>query len=113
MSEPKLHAVLIIAVAAVVTFATRALPFLIFGRGSSGEPPRWVAYLGKVLPPAVIALLVVYCVRNIRLLSGNHGLPELMSVALCALLHFWKGNTMLSIFGATVFYMVMVQAVFV
>lgn len=113
MSTPELHAVMVIAVAAVVTFATRALPFLIFGRGKSGEPPRWVTYLGKVLPPAVIALLIVYCVRNIELLSGSHSLPELLSVALCALLHIWKGNTMLSIFGSTLFYMVLIQAVFV
>lgn len=113
MNGTELHAVLVIAVAALVTFATRALPFLVFGRGKSGEPPRWVTYLGKVLPPAVIALLIVYCVRNIELLSGSRGLPELLSVALCALLHVWKGNTMLSIFGATLFYMILIQAVFV
>ena len=113
MSEQALHALMVIAVAALVTFATRALPFLVFGRGENGEPPRWITYLGSVLPPAVIALLVVYCLRYIQPLSGSRGIPELLSVAVCVLLHLWKRNNMLSIFGATLLYMVLIQAVFV
>ena len=100
----------VVAIMAAVTLLTRVLPFLLFDRG--GEPPRWIAYLGNVLPPAMMALLVVYCLRNMDLLSGTHGLPELIGVATAALLHLWKGNTLVSIFGATAVYMVLVQVVF-
>ena len=99
-----------IAVMALVTFLTRALPFLLFGRG--GNPPRIILYLGQYLPPAVIAMLIVYCLRSIDLFSGTHGLPELLCVAVCALLHLWKRNELLSIFGSTILYMVLVQVVF-
>ena len=67
---------------------------------------------GGVLPPAVIALLVIYCLRNIDLFSGSHGLPELLCVAVCALLHLWKRNELVSIFGSTALYMLLVQVVF-
>ena len=99
-----------ILVMAGVTFLTRVIPFALFGRG--GPPPRVAAYLGQVLPPAVIAMLIVYCLRNIDLFSGSHGLPELLCVAVVAILHVWKGNNLLSIFGGTILYMVLVQAVF-
>lgn len=105
-----LQAAAAIAVMAAVTFLTRVLPFLLFGR--SGNPPRVVLYLGRYLPPAVIAMLIVYCLRNIDLFSGSHGLPELLCVAVVAILHVWKGNNLLSIFGGTILYMVLVQAVF-
>ena len=113
MNGETLHAAAIIVVCALVTYGLRASAFLIFGAKKGGEPPKWVTYLGNVLPPAVIALLVVYCLRNIDLFSGSHGLPELLCVVVCALLHTWKRNDLLSIFGATVLYMVLVQAVFV
>ena len=102
----------VIVVMALVTFALRALPFFIFGGRNGGEPPKWVTYLGGVLPPAVIALLVVYCLRGIDLFSGTHGIPELLCAAVAALLHLWKRNELLSIFGATVLYMILVQFVF-
>ncbi len=98
-------------VMSAVTLLSRALPFLLFDRG--GEPPRWVRYLGAVLPPAIMALLIVYCLRNVRFTAGSHGIPELACIALAALLHLKKGNVLLSIFGATVVYMVLVQVVFV
>ena len=104
------QAVASILVMAGVTFLTRVIPFVLFGRG--GQPPRVVAYLGQVLPPAVIAMLIVYCLRNIDLFSVSHGLPELLCVAVVAILHVWKGNNLLSIFGGTILYMVLVQAVF-
>ena len=104
------QAVASILVMAGVTFLTRVIPFVLFGRG--GQAPRVVAYLGQVLPPAVIAMLIVYCLRNIDLFSGSHGLPELLCVAVVAILHVWKGNNLLSIFGGTILYMVLVQAVF-
>lgn len=105
------QAVASILVMAGVTFLTRLAPFALFGRG--GKPPRVVTYLGQVLPPAVIAMLIIYCIRNIDLFSGSHGLPELLCVAVVAILHVWKGNNLLSIFGGTILYMVLVQAVFV
>lgn len=108
----ELYAVLLIVVMTAITFALRALPFFLFGGKQGGEPPRWVRYLGNVLPPAVIALLVVYCLRSIDLFSGSHGLPELLCVAAAALLHLWKRNELLSIFGSTALYMVLVQLVF-
>ena len=111
MTLTPLQAAASILVMAGVTFLTRLLPFLLFGRG--GRPPRVVVYLGGVLPPAVIAMLIVYCLRNIDLFSGTHGLPELLCVAVVAILHLWKGNNLLSIFGGTILYMVLVQSVFV
>ena len=110
MSASPAFAAASILVMAGVTFLTRLIPFLIFGRG--GRPPKAVVYLGQVLPPAVIALLVVYCLRNISLFAGSHGLPELLCVAVVAILQLWKGNTLLSIGCGTVLYMVLVQAVF-
>ena len=101
----------VILVMAAVTLLTRALPFLLFDRG--GQPPKWVRYLGNVLPPAIMALLVVYCLRSVDLTAGSRGLPELIGVLTAAGLHLWKGNTLVSIFGATVVYMVLVQVVFV
>ena len=111
MALTPIQAVASILAMAGVTFLTRLLPFLLFGRG--GQPPRVVVYLGSVLPPAVIAMLIIYCLRNIDLFAGNHGLPELLCVAVVAILHLWKGNNLLSIFGGTILYMVLVQAVFV
>lgn len=104
-----IHSVLLIAVIAAVTALLRFLPFLIFG---SRETPTFVTYLGKVLPYAVMGMLVVYCLRNISFVTSPHGIPELLSVALVALLHLWKRNTLLSIIGGTACYMVLVQVVF-
>lgn len=104
------QAVAAILVMAAVTFLTRALPFVLFDRGK--EPPKIVLYLGKVLPPAIIAMLIVYCLRNVNLLSGARGIPELICVLVVVLLHLWKRNNLLSIFGGTVLYMVLIQLVF-
>ena len=112
MNIDAFYTALIILVAAAVTFGTRLLAFVIFGGHTGGEPPKWVTYLGQVLPPAVIALLIVYCLRSIDLFSGTHSLPELLCVAVCVLLHLWKRNELLSIFGSTILYMVLVQVVF-
>lgn len=99
-----------IAVMAVVTFLTRALPFLLFDRGD--HPPKIVLYLGHVLPPAVIAMLIVYCLKGVSFTTLGGWLPPLAAGLAAVLLHLWKGNDLLSIFGATVFYMVLVQGVF-
>jgi branched-subunit amino acid transport protein AzlD len=102
----------IITIAMVVlgTMLTRFLPFIIF---PSGKPtPIYIQYLGRVLPSAVIGLLVIYCFKDVSLLSGSHGIPEFIAVAVVALLHFWKKNMLLSIAIGTIVYMILVQLVF-
>ena len=103
-------AIAAIAVMAIVTFLTRVLPFLLFDRGES--PPKLVLYLGRVLPPAIIAMLIVYCLRGVSFSTPGGWVPKLLCVAVVVALHLWKHNNLLSIFGGTVLYMVLVQAVF-
>ena len=99
-----------IAVMAAVTFLTRALPFLLFDHGD--HPPRMVLYLGQVLPPAIIAMLIVYCLKGVSFASPAGWLPALLAGLAAVVLHLWKGNDLISIFGATALYMVLVQAIF-
>lgn len=104
-----LQRILTIAICALGTMATRFLPFLIF---SDKRPtPPFVHYLGKALPSAVFAMLVVYCLRNVSVLTGSHGLPELAAIAVTVALHLWKRQMLLSIAGGTVCYMLLVQFV--
>lgn len=105
------YPLVMIIVAAVCTFATRLAPFLLFN-GKKPIPPM-IHYLGKTLPPAVIALLVVYCVKNVNWFAAPHGLPEVLSIAVVALLHIWKRNNLLSIGVGTVLYMFLIQRVFI
>ncbi len=99
-----------IALCAAGTMLTRFLPFLVF---SSKKPtPRFVSYLGKALPAAVFGMLVVYCLKNVNVLSGGHGLPELISIAVVVALHLWKRQMLISVAGGTVCYMLLVQFVF-
>ena len=95
---------------AAVTFLTRALPFLLFDRGES--PPKLVLYLGRVLPPAIIAMLIIYCLKGVDFSVPGGWAPQLIAVAVVVTLHVWKHNTLLSIFGGTARYMVLIQAVF-
>ena len=99
-----------VIVCALCTQVTRWLPFLLFG--GKKELPKLVRYLGVVLPAAIMAVLVVYCLKGITPLAYPYGLPELLSVALVVVLHACKGNTLLSIGAGTACYMVLVQAVF-
>ena len=102
--------ILTIAVIVLGTMLPRFLPFLLF---PAGKPtPKAVHYLGSVLPGAVFGLLVVYCLKNVSLFTGSHGLPELISIALVVLLHLWKRQMLLSIAGGTACYMLLVQFVF-
>lgn len=105
-----MHSVWIIVVAALVTMATRFLPFLIFRGGK--KTPDIIVYLGKVLPYAIMGMLVVYCLKDVAFLSAPYGIPEILGCAVVAVLHLWKRNTLLSIGVGTVFYMVLVQLVF-
>ncbi len=90
---------------------TRWLAFWLFPEGKT--PPPIVHYLGRVLSPAMMGLLVIYCLKDVDWLAGSHGVPELLSIAVVALVHWWKGNVLLSIAGGTALYMVLVQMVFV
>ena len=103
--------IITIAICALGTMATRFLPFLVF---SSKRPtPRFVQYLGHVLPAAVFGMLVVYCLKNVDFLSGSHGAPEIIAIAVTAAVHIWKRQMLLSIAAGTVCYMLLVQLVFI
>ena len=101
---------LIIIVVGITTFSTRVIPFLLFPKGK--EIPKTVQYLGRVLTPAVIGMLVVYCLKNMSFIRFPFGIPEVLCVALVVVLHIWKRNNLLSIGVGTVLYMVLVQCVF-
>ncbi len=101
---------LVILAVALTTFATRVLPFLIFPKGR--PVPKTVEYLGRVLTPAVIGMLVIYCLKDTPIVSAPHGIPEAAAVLAVVLLHLWKRNNLLSIGGGTILYMFLVQAVF-
>ena len=105
-----LYTLLVILVITVVTAALRFAPFFIF---SSERPvPKFVSYLGRVLPYSIMAMLVVYCLKGISFAKAPFGLPELISFILVAVLHIWKRNTLLSIICGTICYMVCIQFVF-
>lgn len=102
----------IMTIAAVIlaTMLTRFLPFLIF---PAGKPtPSYIQYLGKVLPSAVFGLLVIYCLKDVSLWTGNHAIPEFLAIAVVVGLHVWKRQMLLSIAGGTICYMLLVQLVF-
>ena len=105
-----MHDILLVAIVALVTAFLRFLPFLFFGENRTTPP--LIAYLGQVLPFAIMGMLVVYCLKGMNLLAAPHGIPEIISCAIVILLHVWKRNTLLSIVGGTVCYMLLVQLVF-
>ena len=102
------HAGYIVLVAGAVTIFLRFLPFIAFGK----RRPEFVMYLGRVLPPAVMAMLTVYCLRSGNFLAGSHGLPEASACVVVIGLHVWKRNTLLSIIAGTGVYMFLVQVIF-
>ena len=102
--------IITIAIVVLGTMLTRFLPFLLF---PAGKPtPKYVRYLGKVLPPAVFGMLVIYCLKNVSIFTGSHAIPEMLSIALVVALQLWKRQMPLSIAGGTVCYMLLVQLVF-
>jgi len=107
---PDTYVLSMVVVAALVTAGLRFAPFLIFGKGR--ETPPIITYLGKVLPFAIMGMLVVYCLKDISLQTAPFGIPEFLGCILVALLHIWKRNTLLSIGVGTVCYMLMVQLIF-
>ncbi len=104
------EALVLLAAIAVATFSTRATPFFLFPPHK--KTPAFVTYLGKMLPYATIGMLVVYCLKDVSLFSGSHGIPEVIAMVAISLVHLWKRNILISVGGGTLFYMFLVQYVF-
>lgn len=102
--------IITVAVVVLATMATRFVPFIIFP--ANKPTPKYVQYLGKVLPAAVLGMLVIYCLKDVNFLVGSHGIPEIIAIAVIVVLHFWKKQMLLSIAGGTIVYMLLVQLIF-
>lgn len=102
--------IIMILAIALGSMTTRFTPFLLFPEHK--EPPKIITYLGQVLPPAMMGLLVVYCLKGVSIKAAPHGLPELIAILVIIALHKWKNDALISICGGTAVYMVLVQAVF-
>ena len=102
------HAGYIVLISGAVTVMLRVLPFVAFGK----RRPEFVEYLGRVLPPAVMGMLAVYCLRGVDIFGGSHGLPEIIACIVVVMLHVWRRNTLLTIAAGTGVYMFLVQVVF-
>ena len=103
--------IITIAICVGATVFTRFISFAIFREGK--EVPKYVDYLGKALPAALFAFLVVYCLRDVNVLTGSHGIPELIAIAATALIHIKWRKMLVSIAAGTILYMVLVQCVFI
>ena len=101
--------VITIGLCVLGTMLTRFLPFLVFR--ASKPTPKYIVYLGKVLPGAIFAMLVVYCLRNVSLTQYSYGLPEALGIAVTAGPHLWKRQMLLSVAGGTICYMLLLQFV--
>ena len=103
-----MNAAVLIAVMAIVTMILRFLPFIVFNKNT----PAYISYLGKVLPAALIGMLVIYCHKDVSVLESPHGIPELIAALSVVVLQAWKRNPLISILSGTVIYMLLVQLVF-
>ena len=102
-----LQQIITIIILAVITFMTRALPFLVF---PAGKPtPKYIQYLGKALPLAVFGMLVVYCLKDVQWLEGSHGIPEILGIAAVVLMHLWRRQLFLSMAVGTAVYMILIR----
>lgn len=104
------ESLVVILVTGLTVFCTRLIPFIFFPPGK--EIPPTVQYLGKALPPAVIGMLIIYCLKSVSVFSFPFGVPEMISILVVVVLHVWKRSNLLSIGVGTVLYMVLVQTVF-
>ena len=102
---------LTIAVCTAATMLTRFLPFLIFS-SKEQQPPEVVRYLGRVLPAAIFGMLILYCLKGVSVFTGSHGIPEAIAIGVTVVLHKWKHQTLVSIAGGTLCYVLLVQMVF-
>lgn len=103
-----LYPAVLVLVMALATWMLRFAPFLIFRK----RTPPYIVYLGKVLPPAIIGMLVVYCLKEVDVTMAPFGLPELTAAAGVAVLQWWKRNSLISILFGTILYMILIRAVF-
>lgn len=103
------YTALAISVISLTTALLRFLPFLVFSKGR--KTPPFVLWLGKVLPFAIMGMLVVYCLKGVSFLSAPFGIPELISCAVVVLLHIWKRSSVLSITGGTALYILIVNLI--
>jgi branched-subunit amino acid transport protein AzlD len=99
--------IITIGLCAIGTMATRFLPFIVFSEKRA--TPAFIQYIGKYLPSAVFGMLVVYCLKDVSLLSGTHGIPEFIAIVVTVLLHLWKRQMLVSIAGGTVCYMLLLH----
>lgn len=106
-----LYSVSIITAVAVTSYFLRAFPFLVLNKKNKAVE-KYTMYLGKVLPPAVIGILIIFCLKDTSIVNSPYGIPEMLAVAVVVLLHVWKRNSLISILGGTVFYMYLVQKIF-
>ena len=104
------ESIIFFGIISLTTMFIRFLPFILFPENK--ETPKYVAYLGKVLPYTIISMLVVYCLKDVSFTKASYGLPEAISLAVIIILHLWKNNTFLSIGAGTVIYMLLVQFIF-
>jgi branched-subunit amino acid transport protein AzlD len=111
MNYSTLQLILFFGVVTLGTVLTRSLPFLLFPEHR--EIPKYIKYLADILPFTIIGMLVVYCLKDISFTQAPHAIPEAISIAIIVVLHLWKKNTLLSIGGGALFYMILVQYVFV
>lgn len=105
-----IHAIIFFSIIALTTLFTRVIPFLIFPEHK--KTPKYIEYLGVVLPFSIIGMLVIYCLKDVSFTTHPFGIPEIIGVLTTVLLHLWKNNTLLSIGGGTIFYMILVQFIF-
>ncbi|MGN0374013.1 MAG: branched-chain amino acid transporter permease [Butyrivibrio sp.] len=105
-----LQEIITISMCVLGTMLTRFLPFIIFR--SNKPTPRYIQYLGKALPSAIFGMLVIYCLKEVNILTGFHGIPELVGICVTIGLHLWKRNMLISIAGGTVCYIILVNFVF-
>ena len=103
-----MNAAILIAAMSITTILLRFLPFLVFKK----ETPPYISYLGKVLPPAIIGMLVIYCLKDVTPTASPYGIPELIAAACVVILQVWKCNSLISILTGTLIYMILVQMVF-
>lgn len=105
MNSLTLNQVLVATIAtSIVIFSTRAFPFVLF---SKKDPPRAIRFVEKLIPPMIMAILVVYCLRDLQFTTAPYSIPSIIALAVTVVLHLWRHNPLISIFGGTILYMVL------
>lgn len=103
--------IITIGLCVIATMLTRFIPFMVFSE--KRKTPSFILYIGKYLPSAVLGMLVIYCLKDVSIISGTHAIPELIAIAVTVVLHLWKRQMLLSIAGGTICYMLLLQFVFI